>query len=703
MANDGTVKIAIEAITDGFESGLKKLGGVAKAALSGVTTAVAGVSAAAGAAAAGLLALESATEEYRIAQGKLNTAFEAANLSAEAAQEAYNGFYAILGDTDTATEASQLLATLVEDEKDISRWTKISAGVFGTFGDSLPIEGLIEASNETAKVGQVTGVLADALNWAGISEDEFNKKLEACSDESERNDLIMRTLAYTYDDAANAFYRNNEALIQARENQALLDSTLAQLGETVSKVKNNLISEFLPGIAAVVSAFNDLLNGAEGADEALSAAIGNLISGLVEKLPEFLSFGVDIIQSILSGLLENLPTLLDGLVLIVGQIFQALMELAPSLLEAGVSLLQYIASGLQQGIPELIAILPEIISSITSFFAENLPAIASAGAEIIRQLAQGISQGLPAIAEEIPKIIASAIDFLTEHLPEIAAFGVEIINSLVSGIVEAIPAFVSSLPQLIDSLTNFFVEYAPVILQSVVQIIKNLIDGIVAAIPELVAALPEIIDSIVGFLAEAVPQLLLTGAQLILALIGGIVSAIPDLVAALPQIIFAIADGLMSLLGGLADVGIAIAQAIWDGIVGGITSLLGIGGGGKFSKIGGKSARSAAAPMAISEGEEGGGISTYALSRASDIAALESAIPAAQSRVAIATAAMAPSAGYSAPPPVSSSGGGGNGQAPTIVVRPQVVIKAEGDLAPLAQLFKPALDAEDARVGQGVQ
>ena len=51
----------------------------------------------------------------------------------------------------------------------------------------LPIEGMIESANETAKVGEVTGSLADALNWVGISEDAFNEKLAACSSESERN------------------------------------------------------------------------------------------------------------------------------------------------------------------------------------------------------------------------------------------------------------------------------------------------------------------------------------------------------------------------------------------------------------------------------------------------------------------------------------------------------------------------------------
>lgn len=65
---------------------------------------------------------------------------------------------------------------------------------------------------------------------------------------------------------------------------------------------------------------------------------------------------------------------------------------------------------------------------------------------------------------------------------------------------------------------------------------------------------------------------------------------------------------------------------------------------------------------------------------------------------------MAPSAGYSAPSPTSygNSDSGGRSQAP-IVVRPQVVVRFEGELAQFAQVFKPVADAEDARVGLGVQ
>ena len=73
--------------------------------------------------------LDEATEEYRVAQGKLTTAFEAAGYSGDTAQKSYTEFYKILGDTDTATEASQLLAQLAQNEQDITKWTNIAAGV----------------------------------------------------------------------------------------------------------------------------------------------------------------------------------------------------------------------------------------------------------------------------------------------------------------------------------------------------------------------------------------------------------------------------------------------------------------------------------------------------------------------------------------------------------------------------------------------
>lgn len=212
---------------------LTALGDFAKKGVKATGAAVAGLTTA-------FVALDGATEEYRVAQGKLNAGFQTARFSADVARKSYRNFYAILGDTDTATEASQLLANMAKNEEEVTKWTRIAAGVHGTFGDSLPIEGLVENANETARTGKVTGVFADALNWVGIMEDDFNAKLEQTTDVSKRNRLIMDTLSTTYDKAADSFYANNQQVINARRNHATLDETLAKVGDTSSKVKNQL-------------------------------------------------------------------------------------------------------------------------------------------------------------------------------------------------------------------------------------------------------------------------------------------------------------------------------------------------------------------------------------------------------------------------------------------------------------------------------
>lgn len=219
--------------------------------------------------------MDESTEEFRVSMGKLDTAFETMGYSTTSARKTFREFYKLLGDTDTAVEASQLLARLTSSTKEQARWTEIAAGVYGTFGDSLPIEGLIEASNETAKVGQVTGVLADALNWVGISEDDFNIRLASCADTAERTALITDTLSAAYDDAAAAMHRNNSAVMNARDAQLELEEAQAGVGEQISRLKTAFSGILTPSIAKVLGWVEKLTSGfadvaeswAEAADE----------------------------------------------------------------------------------------------------------------------------------------------------------------------------------------------------------------------------------------------------------------------------------------------------------------------------------------------------------------------------------------------------------------------------------------------------
>ena len=303
---------------DNASSKFEKLSGIA----AGVSIAIGEklVSAVTGAISS-MWGLDEATEEYRVAMGKLNTAFETAGYSIQTAQNTYQGFYRILGDTDTATEASQLLTQLARNEEDLAKWTNIAAGVYGTFGDSIPIEGLIEAANETAKTGTVTGVLADALNWVGMSEDQFNERLATMADEGQRAQFIMGGLTAAYEEAADKFYQNNEAILASRDAQARLDESLGKLGESMSEVKTEimesgaeLLETLAPSLEKVIDAVSDLFSWLSNLDQGTLELLMSVILALAVLAPVAASISaIGGAVSVVSGAVGGLAGALAGL------------------------------------------------------------------------------------------------------------------------------------------------------------------------------------------------------------------------------------------------------------------------------------------------------------------------------------------------------------------------------------------------------
>ena len=218
------------------------------------------------------------TREYRTEMGKLDTAFVTNGFTSEAAKKTYKELQSVLGDTGQAVEAANHLALLTTNEQQLSTWTDICTGVYATFGASLPVEGLTEAANETAKVGEVTGSLADALNWAGISEDEFNMTLAACSSEEERQGVIMNTLNGIYSDAAEQYKKTNEEIIASNAAHDNLNEAMAGLGAAAE-----------PAVTMVINAVAKLAEKATPLVEGLANAVlwlGDAWTTLSEKMKD---------------------------------------------------------------------------------------------------------------------------------------------------------------------------------------------------------------------------------------------------------------------------------------------------------------------------------------------------------------------------------------------------------------------------------
>lgn len=494
---------------------------------------VAAMGAAIGAAPGAFLGLAESTREARVNMGKLETGFTTAGHSAEDAKKTYTELYGILGDDGQATEAAAHLAKLTKNEKELATWTDIATGVYATFGDSLPIENLTEAANETAKTGAITGGLADALNWAGVSEDEFQASLDKCSTEQERQALITKTLNGLYSDAAEKYREVNGDIIDAQKATASLNSAMAELGAIaepiVTKLKQlaaELLQQITPFVELIGNGLVGALTGAEGAaqqfTDGLLGMVTFAIQKLTEMLPTFINFAFQMIANIATGIAQALPTLVPSLVQLVADIVQVLID--------------------------------------------NIPLLIDAALQLVTGLAQGIINAIPVLVAALPTLITSLIDGLLSSIPQIIQAGIDLLTSLITALPEIIATIVAAIPEIINGIITALLENIPLIIQAGIDLLVALIQALPQIITTIVQAIPQIISGIVNALVQNIPQIIQAGVQLFVALVRNLPTIIAEIVKAVPQIVSGIVSAFGSLVGEMVKAGANLLHGLWEGI-----------------------------------------------------------------------------------------------------------------------------------------
>ena len=531
---------------------------------------VAAMGAAIGAAAGAFLGLAESTREARENMGKLEAGFTTAGHSAEDAKNTYTELYGILGDDGQATEAAAHLAQLTNNEQELATWTDIATGVYATFGDSLPIENLTEAANETAKTGQITGGLADALNWAGVSEDEFQSKLDACTSEQERQALITETLNGLYSDAAEAYREVNGDIIEAQKATASLNSAMAALGAIaepiVTKLKQlaaELLQQITPFVELIGNGLTGALEGAEGAAQQFSEGLLGLVTFIVEQLgamlPTFLEFALQMIGTLATGIAQALPGLVTFIV-------EQLGAMLPTFLEFALQMIGTLATGIAQALPTLVPTIVQIITQVVQTLINNIPMLIDAALQLITGLAQGIINAIPVLVAALPQLITSLVNGLLAAIPQIIQAGIDLLTSLITALPEIITTIVTAIPEIINGIITALLENIPQIVQAGIDLLVALIQALPQIITTIVQAIPQIISGIVNALIQNIPQIIQAGVQLFVSLIQNLPTIIVEIVKAVPQIVSGIVQAFANLGGEMVNAGANLLHGLWEGI-----------------------------------------------------------------------------------------------------------------------------------------
>lgn len=585
---------------------------------------VAAMGAAIGAAATAFLGLAESTREARENMGKLEAGFTTAGHSAEDAKNTYTELYGILGDDGQATEAAAHLAQLTNNEQELATWTDIATGVYATFGDSLPIENLTEAANETAKTGQITGGLADALNWAGVSEDEFQSKLDACTTEQERQALITETLNGLYSDAAEAYREVNGDIIEAQKATANLNSAMAALGAIaepiVTKLKQlaaDLLQQITPFVELIGTGLTGALEGAEGAAQQFSEGLLGLVTFIVEQLgtmlPTFLEFALQMIGTLATGIAQALPTLVPTIVSIITQLVQTLIDNIPMLIDAALQLITGLAQGIINAIPVLVAALPQVITSLVNGLLAAIPQIIQAGVQLFVSLIQNLPTIIVEIVKAVPQIVSGIVQAFVSLGGEMVSAGANLLHGLWEGISSAaswlwdkVTGWASS---LVSGIKSFFGIHSPSTVFAEIgtnmgegvgvgfgesmdgvsadmtaamggagqltaaEAVRAVNDGIMANIEGLSGAINAIVEKVITGLNAQAQRLIQAGQDFGNNIASGLINGIPQITAKIPQITQSIITAFNAQNQKFIDAGVTIDRNIASGMVQGIPQI----------------------------------------------------------------------------------------------------------------------------------
>ena len=544
---DGTIRIGIELDDGGIKSEAKAAGaaagdaagdgleqGLDQGSKSGADKAganmesfgdkmkgvLAGISVAA--IAASINELVSTTNEFQEDMGKLSVAAQQNSVSTDAANGAYRDMVGILGETDQSVEAvNHLFALCGDNTKSLSDWTNIASGVYATFGDSLPLEGLTEAANETAKVGQVTGPLADAINWAseaavqqGVAlsgnqaavdayssalasgatqEDAFNAALAACSTEQERAQLITDTLSGVYAEAGAQYQQTNADVIAYRQSQSDLTEAMSSLGQA-----------FMPIVTGLTNVATMLLSGVQPA-----------VQWFVTNLP--------IIAPILAGIATTIGLL--AVVLNASTIATAAQTVATNAAAAAQGLLNAVMNA--NPIALIVVLIAGLVAAIIGLWnnSEAFRNFVTSAFKEIQQVAQVV---IDAIVNFFTATVPSAIEVVMLHF-----------QILWNKIVSVFDGALSTVSGFVSNVVDFFTVRVP------------------NAVSDMLSAAGRIPGQIASFLGDAISSAA--------SFVSNFAS---KAVQAASKFVSNIVSGLSGLAGRVTSVGSDIVHGIWSGISG---------------------------------------------------------------------------------------------------------------------------------------
>ena len=490
--------------------------------------------------------------------------------------EAYQEWDYVLSQSGVDIEsAGQGFKTLTNQIDAAKKGSKDAQERFAKLGISM--DDINKLSREELFTKAITGMqgLADNTDRAALANQLFGRsgqQLAPLFNSTAQSTEELKQKAHEL-----GFVMSDEAVSASVKYTDSLDT----LKRTFQGVKNNIVSQLLPGFTSITTGLSELLAGQDGAKEKLQQGTQEIVDSLKKIAPRI----VDVLLTVVGAAAEIAPTIITSLVQGIssnlGKIISAagnivktfILSLVRALPEIGKSVLSIFPSlldGLKQVFFNIVRALPSLFKIVSESLPSLIPQVISAVIDMVVYLMKHIGEILQPIIDNLPSILESVVTSLIDNLP-----------ILIDGVISLILGLVRATPQIILSLLESLPTIIEKVITGLIDCIPQLIEGLIMLNVELVAHLPEIILGLI----KAIPRVIVAIGEAIVKAGPKLFEAFGEIFGKCWEMLQNAFSGIGEWLGGLFEelkkwaLGvyikiIAFFQNIWNSIT------------GVFSKIG---------------------------------------------------------------------------------------------------------------------
>ena len=272
-------------------------------------------------------------------------------------------------------------------------------------------------------------LLEDAENISGIEYD-----ISSYGDIVDAIHVVQTEMGITGTTAKEASTTISGSVSSMKSAWQNLVTGISDENANLEQLVGNFVDSAITAAGNIAPRIEQVLSGIGMLGEKIAPVIAEGISAAVEKAPEFLAAGANMLVSLGNALMEQSDLLIQNAFDLILVLADGLIQGVGGLADSALELVEKLAMWVEEYSNVLADKAVTLITTIANAIIKNLPGLIVAAVRIIGSLATGLIENLPTLIKQVPKIIVELVNGFVEGLPDIIDVGKQIIEGLWEGI-----------------------------------------------------------------------------------------------------------------------------------------------------------------------------------------------------------------------------------------------------------------------------